>query len=237
MDLNILLWIGGMLFSLGIFAIKVGLGMGGANYTVRRMCLVLFGYTVLFALIAISAEQLIRYAAPLLQRGPYTHTFLAAGLIVWGALVLLKKEKSDDGSGAAKPGHASLLMVVPCPVCISAMAFSTLAALNVVKMAPILLGLFLGGGFSVMALLVAMAVRNRTGSKSTVPLGMSMVVIGLYFIMALFLPSKIEAARGMYSSFAAETARAPSAPDASGVLLFILILLTAGFLAGRRKER
>lgn len=234
MDLNIMLWIGGMLFSLGIFAVKVGLGLGCGNYAVRTMGLILSGYTLLFMLIAVLAGQLMPVVAPLLQKGPYSHTVLAAGLIVWGLAVVLRKptEKTEQQTFR---GWASLLMIIPCPVCLSAMVFSSWAALNAVKLTPLLLGLCLGLAFSAMSLLVALSARMRSGSMPRTSLGMAMIIVGLYFVCSLFLPAKIGAAKGMYNSFVNETPKLSSG-DTTGVMILMIILLLAGFMAGKKRE-
>ncbi|EKD35023.1 MAG: transporter-like protein [uncultured bacterium] len=234
MDLNIMLWMGGMLFSLGIFAVKVGLGLGSGRFGGKGVALWLTGYTALFMGIAVAAERLMKTAAPLLQKGPWTHGLLAFGLIVWGLAVIRRDTRSHEGSrtdDTAIIQGAPLLMIIPCPVCLSAMTFSTWAALNAIHQPPLLLGLCLGLAFSGMALLVAMLFKARTGAMPKTSLGLAMIVVGLYFVFSLFLPAKIEAARGMYASFLSES-QLPTGHDATGTLVFIIVLLVAGFFAG-----
>ncbi len=238
MDLNIMLWIGGMLFSLGIFAVKVGLGLGYGRFSRKQTALILAGYTALFMFIAVAAERLMKLAGPLLKKGPYTHTLLAVGLIVWGVIVIFKSNGLKEGGGPkAAEGFktASLLMIVPCPICLSAMIFSTYAALNAVSQPPLLLGLCLGVVFSVMALLVTLTARLRTGDMPQTSLGMAMITVGLYFVFSLFLPAKIEAARGMYASFLTEN-QAPASGNTGAVMAFMLVLLVAGFFIRKKRE-
>jgi predicted transporter len=230
MDLNIVLWIGGMLFSLGVFAVKVGLGLGCGNFTINVVALTLTSYTALFMLIAVAAERLMRLATPFLQKGPWMHTFLATGLIVWGLVVIFKETGRPVQTGTSR--GASLLMVIPCPICLSAMTFSTWAAFTIIKQPPLLVGLSLGVSFSVMALLVTIAFKARTGNRSQTSLGIAMVVLGLYFVLSLFLPAKIEAARSMYQSFDNDSLM-PVSHDTAGVLVFLIVLLFAGFFAGK----
>jgi predicted transporter len=64
---------------------------------------------------------------------------------------------------------------------------------------------------------------------------MAMIVVGLYFVLSLFLPAKIEAARGMYQSFD-EDSLMHTGPDAVGVLVFLIVLLLAGFFAGNKRR-
>ncbi|MFZ6007887.1 MAG: DUF2162 family putative transporter, partial [Nitrospirota bacterium] len=84
MDLNIILWIGGMLFSLGIFAVKVGFGLGFSKIKWKGIFLTLSMYLVLFVLIAVLSERLIQLLEPVLRKGPYLHALMAAGMIAWG---------------------------------------------------------------------------------------------------------------------------------------------------------
>lgn len=231
MDLNIVLWIGGMLFSLGVFAVKVGLGLGCGHFKMKGIALTLTAYTVLFMLIAAAAERLMGLVTPFLQKGPWMHMFLAAGLIAWGLVVIFRETGRPARTGSSK--GASLLLIVPCPICLSAMIFSTWAAFNVIKQPPLLVGLYLGLAFSVMALMVAAAFKTRTGKSSQTSLGMAMIVVGLYFVLSLSLPAKIEAARGMYQSFDNDSLIL-AGTDAAGVLVFLIILLLAGFFAGKK---
>jgi predicted transporter len=236
MNLNIILWIGGMLFSLGIFALKVGLGLGYGRVGRRGIALTLGGYMGLFMLIAVAAEWLMRILQPILAKGPWLHTLLATGMIAWGMVVIFGKRHEHQAADCCeRPPRAHLLMLVPCPVCLTAMTFSIWAALNAITLPPLVTGLCLGSAFALMALVVALIARPRSAGTSETSLGMAMIVVGLYFIASLFLPAKIEATRGMYSSFISEN-RIAQSTDATGVMIFILLLALAGYLAGRSEN-
>ncbi len=58
-----------------------------------------------------------------------------------------------------------------------------------------------------------------------------MITIGLYFIASLFLPAKVEQAKGMYGSFLKEMQPAAAGGNSSQSLLLV-ILLAAALLAG-----
>lgn len=123
MDLNIILWIGGMLFSLGIFALKVGLGLGYGKVGAKGVSFTLAGYLALFIAIALLSERLIGILEPLLRKGPYFHTLTGAGLIAWGLFAIRGSHhprRSTSEPGAIHRG-SSLLLLIPCPVCITAM--------------------------------------------------------------------------------------------------------------------
>lgn len=223
MDLNIILWIGGTLFSLGIFAVKVGSGLGYGQVGRKGVLLTLGLYLTLFELIALLADRLLRILEPVLRGGPWLHGVMAIGMILWGLAIIMK-------SGASATPGSSLALQVPCPVCLSAMTFSTWAALQALPLLPWGVGLVMGGMFSVMTLLVMAAVRARSERTSTPSLGLAMITIGLYFIASLFLPGKVEQARGMYVSFINEIQPAATSSTGGAILLALLaIALLTGF--------
>ena len=230
MDLNILLWLGGMLFTLGIFALKAGLGLACGKVGPKGVAATLAGYLALFVVIALAAERLVRWLEPLLRQGMWLHSLLAAGLIVWGMYIISRRTSDRHGAGAR------LLLIVPCPVCLSAICFSTWAALNAVRLPAVLVGLGLGLVFGVLASGVWLVARLRSGQRSEAPLGLAMIVIGLYFIASLFLPARIKEAQEMYRSFIMENAIAESSTG-MGALALLPALLLLGFFAGKRRNR
>jgi len=249
MDLNIILWIGGMLFSLGIFAVKVGFGLGFSGMKWKGVLLTLSLYLMLFVVVAVLSGQLIKLLEPVLRKGPYLHALMAAGMIGWG-ISLLRRQKTEHGEQStdsnppfSKGGinskllthNSSLMLLVPCPVCLSAMTFSTWAALSVIKLPPVAVGIGLGIVFALLTLAVIGLVRVMKVSSPEISLGLSMISIGLYFILSLYFPAKIEEARGMYNSFLAENAGiAPN--DNIGVLAVLLIAILIGFFVNKKQE-
>ena len=228
MELNILLWIGGMLFSLGIFALKVGLGLAYGKVGLKGIAATLAGYLALFMVIALAAEQAIRWLEPLLRQGVWLHSLLATGLIAWGMYIIGRRTSDRHGAGAR------LLLIIPCPVCLTAICFSTWAALNAIRLPAPLVGLGLGLVFGVLTSGVWLAARLRLGQPSQAPLGLAMVVIGLYFIASLFLPARIKEAQEMYGSFIMENAVTESSAG-MGALALLPVLLLIGFFAGKRR--
>lgn len=222
MDLNIILWIGGTIFSLGIFAVKVGTGLGYGQVGRKGVLLTLGLYLTLFELIALLADRLLKLLEPVLRGGPWLHGVMALGMILWGLAIIMR-------SGATSTPGSSLALLIPCPVCFSAMTFSTWAALQTLPLFPWGVGLVMGGMFSVMTLLIMAAVRARSRRTATPSLGLAMITIGLYFIASLFLPGKVEQARGMYGSFLKEVA--PVTGNGAGGLILLALLVTA-LLAG-----
>jgi predicted transporter len=239
MDLNIILWIGGMLFSLGIFAVKVGFGLGFGRMRWKGVFLTLSLYIVLFVLIATLSEQLINILEPLLRKGPYIHALIAAGMIAWGLFTIrgsrsVSKNREEQNS-EGRSLTPSLLLIIPCPVCLTAMTFSTWAALSVIKLPAALVGLGLGIVFVILTLAVIGLTRFKQTSNTEISLGLGMIAIGLYFISSLFLPRKIEEAKAVYQSFITE-GMGIDAGNMAGVIIILILAGLVGYLTNLKKE-
>ncbi|MDP3049528.1 MAG: DUF2162 domain-containing protein [Thermodesulfovibrionales bacterium] len=246
MDLNIVLWIGGMLFSLGIFAVKVGFGLGFSGMKWKGVLLTLSLYLMLFVAIAVLSGHLIKLLEPVLRKGPYLHALMAAGMIGWG-IYLLRSQKTEDKAqtkfkiqdpqfnNPLPITHHSLLLLVPCPVCLSAMTFSTWAALNVIKLPAYIVGLGLGIVFVGLSLLFLGITRFKSSMSPRISLGLSMMCIGIYFMASLVLPAKIEEARGTYQSFLTEGANIDM-NNSIGVFAILFVAFVIGYFANKKVE-
>ncbi len=238
MDINIMLWIGGMLFTLSIFAVKVGFGLGFGGMRWRGISLTLVTYIVLFVVVAVFSDGLMKLLEPVLRKGPYLHALMAIGMIVWGILLLRDSHQQQITNN--KPQSA--LLLIPCPVCFTAMTFSTWAALHVIKLPAYLVGLGLGIAFCFLSLSFCFILKF-VGRKSSPNIGISfgMIVIGLYFLAALVIPAKIEEARGIYQAFLTETGKV-DLTNSIGVLALLVSAMLIGFFAefttkARRKAK
>lgn len=252
MDLNIILWMGGMLFSLSIFAVKVGFGLGFSRIKWKGIFLTLSMYLVLFVFIAVLSERLIQLVEPVLRKGPYLHGLMASGMIAWG-IILLRGQNTEhriQTNSKFKNNNLktinselstlnSLLLLIPCPVCLTAMTFSTWSALNIVKFPAAMVGLGLGIVFVLLSLAVYFSLKFLTLNSSLITqrigLGLSMIGIGLYFIASLYLPAKIEEAKVVYYSFFTEKINT-TLNEIIGVSIILFTAMLIGFLLNKRTE-
>ncbi|MEN6374102.1 MAG: DUF2162 domain-containing protein [Smithella sp.] len=237
MDLNTALWAGGTLFTLTGFAGKVGFGLGFGQVKNKWIGLTLAMYALLFIGMAVLSKQLMTWIAPILSGGPYLHLFMAAGLAAWGIYAIMSTglEKSECDTQSGLKWGSSLLLIIPCPVCLSAMVFSTWAALSAVHLPALLVGLGLGAVFAVLSLFFVFCARTGKTESPETSLGLVMIAVGLYFALSLVLPAKIEAARNMYSSFV-EKNYFPAHSDAAFVLLSLTAAVVAGYFFMERKK-
>jgi predicted transporter len=240
MNLDIVLWTGGALFSLGMFAVKVGFGLGYGRSGKKIVIAVLTVYAVLFAVTAMVAEKLIGIISPLLNRGPYLHILMSIGLIAWGFYTLRDAGRMAEAGEGKEAGMqalpSSLLLIVPCPVCLTAIAFSTWSALNVFKLSPLLVGTGLGIAFVVLVLVFLALARFGKSEHPQASLGLAMIAVGLYFVASLVIPAKIEAARAVYDSFSGIGSSGNHA-DAAGVLLLFFIAILIGYFSKQREGK
>jgi|UniRef100_A0A7C5AMY4 predicted transporter len=252
MDLNLMLWLGGMCFSLAIFVLKVSCGLGWGQVRRPLAMLVMLLYLAVFILAAVFSGSLMRFLEPLLRQGPWLHAFMAGGMMAWGFYLLFRSPAvhrhgspcrtvvPPAGEPCLGPAKAALLLLIlPCPVCLTAIIFSTWAALQIFRWPSWTVGLGLGLSFVVLTLAAGVVLRllNRRATllSRTYGLALSLVGIGAYFLASLFLPAQIDAAKGIYQSFATENG-GPSVSDQAGVFAVLVIALLLGFVLRRKPE-
>jgi len=234
MELNLLLWGVGILFTLGIFALKVGLGLGYGNFSKRAIFQVLMLYFLLFLGMSYLLHHLFNPLILLLQKGPYLHALMALALFLWGLFLLKSNKPKACKCQPQKPQKGALLLVLPCPVCLTTIAFSLFITERAFKLPPIPLTLFLYLSFLFLTLFFLALTKLKSSFSSEINLGLSMMVIGSYYLLALILPSKIEETKSVYHSFLTENQNFPleNLPQA---LMILGVAFLGGFLLYRRR--
>jgi len=237
MDLDLFLWTGGMVFTVGVLAAKVGFGLGFGRFNWRITLLVYAGYLVLFVVAAVLSDRLISVLESVLRAGPCLHVAAAAIMMAWGLFTLTGTH--SHGPPSPRTPASAWILVAPCPACVSAIVFSTWAALHATQWPAPVVGCAVGLGFatlsSVLQILVTTGSRGRTSGSSRIGLGLTMIAVGLYFIGSMILPAKIHEATALYSTFAAHNDLV-GWRDSSGVVGLLATAGAFGYLVkGKRR--
>jgi hypothetical protein len=102
------------------------------------------------------------------------------------------------------------------------------------RLPPLAVGLCLGGAFVLASLAVLFLLGRREGEVPVAPLGLAMMVIGLYFALSLAIPAKIEEAKGMYASFLIEH-QTVDIQNTLGALGILSVMVLIGYCTGKQR--
>ena len=184
----------GVLFSIGIFAAKSGVGMayvvGGkkqrrAQAGAFLLCAMIYGLVFVAAATILTMIDPVRHLTAIqafVRSGMIVHTILAGLLMGWGVMLL------KGGSGYRKKSKGWLLLAVPCPVCVTVIFFSAGFLFTCFPDTPksAVLALYLA---FMLIHLVTMGVTGLYRKRQTVPaeslLGGAMLLMALYFFISV----------------------------------------------------
>ena len=192
------LWITGILVAFSVFGIKVGLGLGSQIYN-RTISLgkkvifvvgCLFIYLILFFCLyyVITRFNLLNYPdqfVNMLQYGRLLYLAVALGLLLWGGRLLLQNPAEHNHLSL----RASLLLIVPCPVCVTVILLNLTLAYSLFTLSPLLTTLTLFALFSSIIFVTSAIIfpfRHKIGSWNSF-LGLSMTSIAFYFFFTFLI--------------------------------------------------
>jgi predicted transporter len=230
----------GILFGIGLFAVKSGIGL---SYLLSRQprlgskALVLLVYAIGYGLVFGLAALLLHHIDPLrhlaaiqtfLRSGMIVHMIMAGSMAVWGVLLL----KRPHIHGASSRGW--MLLVLPCPVCTAVILFSSafLVSLFPDSRWGAIWGLYLAFllmGLSTMG--IAHLMRSRAALPSESFLGGAMLLMAVYFMLSVTVMPQFADLDSIYRLARYQTEKAPR--NVSGGFL-LAIAAAAAFGAGWR---
>ncbi len=193
----------GLVFSVGIFAVKSGAGLAyilKREDRILRQVLVMAGFAVCYSLLFAGAWLLIlRFdflahldaVMMLFKNGMALHFLLAGLLVLWGGYLL-----GQDAS-CQHQSHGWMVLSIPCPVCFGVILFSGSFLHGMRPDEPYLFvglaALFIGVA---MVTAVLLALSKKTGANYG--LGGVMLCAGLYFLLSLIVVPQFADFERMY---------------------------------------
>ena len=208
------LWIIGILAALGVFGIKVGLGLGTQIYRrslatgqkMLRLLSTLGLYLLLFVGLhfLISHFNLLDYldqGMNMVSYGMFLPVAVAAGLLFWGITLLLQPPQEERTSS----GLADYLLILPCPVGATVILLNLTLAYSFFTFSHLSTTLILCALFSgiiVVTLGLIYPFRHKIGANNSF-LGITMTLMGLYILCIITITPiypEIKAAFAMAAS-------------------------------------
>ena len=184
----------GILFGIGIFAAKSGVGLSYAVSRTRRLRAkagILLSFALIYALVFLLAGLLLYRIDPVhhlvaiqtfLQSGMVVHVTLAGLMMAWGWLLL----KQRPTSPAASRGW--LMLVLPCPVCAAVIVFSAAFGVSLFPDHGLVIvsGLYLAFVLvSMLFMVLSHRFRRVSGQSHEAFLGGAMWLMATYFMLSV----------------------------------------------------
>lgn len=181
----------GLVFSVGIFAVKSGAGLSYPLVRQARLAGklgVLAGYGLGYGLVfgfawilltRINLPDHLETVMHLFQSGMTMHFVLALLLLLRGIVLLGRREKN-----AGQASHGWLFLSLPCPVCLSVIVMSC-AFLHSFFPENRWIFLWLFAGFILISLATALVLSGQGQGRPEKTLGTVMVLAALYFLITI----------------------------------------------------
>ncbi|MBM9614821.1 DUF2162 domain-containing protein [Desulfobulbus rhabdoformis] len=232
----------GVLFSIGIFAGKSGIGMayliGRKNNTslkaklTKVLAFSLF-YALFFALIGLGLhvlDPLAHFASiqSFLRSGMQVHLILAAVMVGWGLLLI---RRPHEHNRAASRGW--LLLTLPCPVCATVIIFSIAFCLSLFpdQFPQVVGGLYLAFlGISLVSMGIMLGIKSISKQSAESLLGSGMLLLGIYFLISMAVLPQFSDIDKIYRLAQYHVAtHQQSLTSLAPVVVLTLLTFTAGF--------
>jgi predicted transporter len=235
-------WAAGIGLTILMFAGKAGLVAGSMDLATARLAALAVGYGMIAFLMGVALKIInpldyFSFFQSFMARGVLVHFFLSLGLTAWGLAVM---RAAALGRRVKKTG--GILLLVPCPICLSAMLLScsiasVLAGIDPVKAGLLMAMLFTLGILAAGLLARAQMRRHAQSGRGTLLLGFAMTMVGLYFAVSIIVVPLYSKAKAVVATTGSTAANAPLSPgQAILMVVFVAGLLGLGFLKHRRQS-
>ena len=181
---NTLLIVIGILIAIFTFGIKTGVGCGFSNVGPRKIIAIAGSYFLLSVLVgSIVGNFSMESFEKISGLGLGVHVLLSLLLIGTGIYTQKKWHRGRDVSG-----HTFLVLSMPCPVCLAALAFCCMLLAASLDISGLKIGLLVGTVFFVSVLASSFLFKKMGKTPET--LGSAMLLLGIYYLLgALLIPA------------------------------------------------
>ncbi|WP_292391176.1 DUF2162 domain-containing protein [Methanosarcina sp. UBA5] len=212
----------GVLIGILIFGIKSGIGCGFSNINTREILIIGGSYFFLAFLFGIVADHInLDALEKLSEMGMEVHVFLS--LLLIGAGIYTQK-KWNSGKDVSR--HTFLVLSMPCPVCLGALALSCMLLSANLNLSGIKIGFLVGTAFFTSVVFSSFLFRMGKVRMGITPetLGSAMLMLGIFYLSgAMLIPAYMQTKQmNIASTGGEETAIFP--------LLICGVIALAGFL-------
>ena len=183
MDSTVLTVIG-ILIGILLFGIKTGIGCGFSNITTREILTIGGSYFILALLFGSVADRISLDAlGGISSIGMGVHILVSLLLIVTG---IYTQKKWNSGKDVSR--HTFLVLSMPCPVCLGALALSCILLASTLEISGLKIGLLVGSAFFIA--IVGSSFLFRKLGKTPETLGGIMMMLGIYYLLGvMFIPA------------------------------------------------
>ncbi|WP_448873700.1 DUF2162 family putative transporter [Desulfobulbus propionicus] len=228
----------GVLFSIGVFAGKSGVGLAyllGRTPSWKEKLSRLLAFALLYGFLFALVAWGLRVFDPLahlegiqrfLRSGMQVHLLMAGLMMLWGLALLRKPHHHGDTS------RGWLLLTLPCPVCATVIVFSLAFGLSLFpdRFPQVAGGLYLSFlGISLAAMGLVLGLGRITAQSAECLLGGAMVLLGGYFLLSMAVLPQFTDVDKIYRL---ARSQAPAQPRDLTTLVPLVALTLLTFLAG-----